>query len=209
MNYYEWIGYLGSILVAISLMMKNIYHLRRINFVGAAIFSFYGYLVSAYPVVLLNGFIALVDLYYLIHINKEKENFSLMPVLDATHPYLTKFLEYYQKDIKKFFPEFSFTNLEGLKCFFILRNMMPVGIFIYERTPDDEIVIKLDYAIPHYRDNKNGRFLIYAQSKFLLERGVKKMIAYSTVRAHQRYLQKIGFKRVAENKFELKIPATI
>ena len=209
MNYYEWIGYLGSILVAISLMMKNIYHLRRINFVGAAIFSFYGYLVSAYPVVLLNGFIALVDLYYLIHMNKEKESFSLMPVLDATHPYLTKFLEYYQKDIKKFFPEFNFTNLEGLKCFFILRNMMPVGIFIYERTPDDEIVIKLDYAIPHYRDNKNGRFLIYAQSKFLLERGVKKMIAYSSVRAHQRYLQKIGFKRVAENKFELKIPATI
>ncbi len=209
LNYYEWIGYTGSVLVAVSLMMKNIYHLRRINLVGAATFAFYGYLVSAYPVVLLNGFIALVDVYYLWHMNREKESFSLMPVLDATHPYLTRFLEYYRKDIKKYFPEFDFKNLEGLKCFFILRNMMPVGIFIYERTPQDEIVIKLDYAIPHYRDHKNGKFLIYAQSKFLLERGVKKMIAYSRVPAHQRYLQKIGFQRTGKDTFELHIPAAV
>lgn len=205
MNYYEWIGYTGSVLVAISLMMKNIYHLRRINFIGASTFAFYGYLVSAYPVVLLNGFIALVDVYYLIKMNKAKDSFSLMPVLDETHPYLTKFLHYYNNDIKKFFPEFNPDELKGLKCFFILRNMVPVGIFIYERTPEDEILIKLDYAIPDYRDHKNGKFLIYAQSKFLLERGVKKMIAFSGVRAHQRYLEKIGFKRVGENKFELEI----
>jgi len=204
-SYYEWIGYTGSVLVAISLMMKNIYHLRRINFIGAATFAFYGYLVSAYPVVLLNGFIALVDLYYLVRMNKEKESFSLMPVLDESHPFLTKFLDYYRNDIKKYFPEFDPTALKGLKCFFILRNMMPVGIFIYERTPQDEILIKLDYAIPDYRDHKNGKFLIYAQSKFLLERGVKKMIAVSHVRAHQKYLEKIGFKRVSENQFELEI----
>ncbi len=205
MSYYEWIGYIGSVLVAVSLMMKNIYHLRRINLVGASIFAFYGYLVSAYPVVLLNGFIALVDFYYLVKINKAKESFSLMPVLDATHPYLTKFLYYYKNDIKKFFPEFNPNEIKGLKCFFVLRNMVPVGIFIYERTPQDEIFIKLDYAIPDYRDHKNGKFLIYAQSKFLLERGAKKMIAFSTVRAHQNYLRKIGFKRVAEHRFELDI----
>ena len=59
-NYVEVIGYVGSVLVAVSLMMKNIYYLRRINLIGAATFATYGLLVGAIPVFVLNGFISLI-----------------------------------------------------------------------------------------------------------------------------------------------------
>ena len=64
-NLIEMIGYTGSVLVAISLMMKNIYYLRRINLIGAATFSIYGLLVGAIPVFILNGFITIIDIYYI------------------------------------------------------------------------------------------------------------------------------------------------
>ena len=79
-NYVEIVGYTGSVLVAISLMMKNIYYLRRINLIGAATFSIYGLLVGVIPVFILNGFITIVDIYYIWDAKRENEYFTLLPI---------------------------------------------------------------------------------------------------------------------------------
>ena len=68
----ELIGYLGSILVAISLMMRSLLRLRIINLVGALFFTIYGILLDAYPVAFLNGLIVCIDLYYLIQMWRQK-----------------------------------------------------------------------------------------------------------------------------------------
>ena len=44
-SYVEWFGYLGSVIVAVSLTMSSIKKLRWYNFVGAAIFSIYGFVI--------------------------------------------------------------------------------------------------------------------------------------------------------------------
>ena len=51
----EGFGYLASVLVVISLMMRSIVRLRWINLVGAACFTAYGILISAYPVAALTS----------------------------------------------------------------------------------------------------------------------------------------------------------
>ena len=43
----EWIGYLASILIAISMFMKDIVKLRFINLVGSLLFAFYGFSIKA------------------------------------------------------------------------------------------------------------------------------------------------------------------
>lgn len=63
---WEWVGYLASVVVAISLMMSNIKKLRWWNLVGAALFVAYGLAINAIPVALVNFFIVLIDAYYLI-----------------------------------------------------------------------------------------------------------------------------------------------
>ena len=57
MDILQIIGYTGSVLVAVSLMMSNIVRLRWINLFGAGTFAIYGLLINAYPVFALNGFI--------------------------------------------------------------------------------------------------------------------------------------------------------
>ncbi len=190
---YQYIGYAGSVLIALSLMMKNILRLRVINFFGAATFATYGYLVGAYPVLILNSFITLVDVYYLSGMLREKEHFSLMPVLDSSHRYLKKFIEFYRQDINRFFPDFNIEDIKNSSCYFILRNLRPTGLFIYEQVEDDEVFIHLDYAIPDYRDFKNARFVYTAQQNYLKKQGIKKLSTSSDVDKHVKYLRNIGF----------------
>ena len=77
---YEIIGYVASFLAAASLSMKNIVKLRCLNLFGAAIFSVYGLLIEAYPVFLLNIYITIIDIYYIVKLYPHEESFSLMKV---------------------------------------------------------------------------------------------------------------------------------
>ncbi len=73
---YEIIGYVASVLVAVSLMMRSVLKLRVINLLGAAVFTLYGLLIGAYPVAVVNFVIALIDLYYLREFITSKEYFT-------------------------------------------------------------------------------------------------------------------------------------
>lgn len=199
MIYYEIIGYVGSLLVALSLSMKNIRYLRRINFFGAFFFSIYGLLIGAYPVFVLNGYIAAIDIYFLVKMHKTKEDFKLVPVLDKQHLYLKEFLEFYSNDIEIYFPNYKSLILTDLKCFFVLRNIRPVGLLIIEEKGESEIEIHLDYAIPDYRDLKSGKYVFNSEIKYFKNKGYKTVITKSEVKKHQKYLLNIGFRRSSEN----------
>lgn len=71
---WEWVGYLASVVVAISLMMSDIKKLRWLNLFGAMLFVAYGMVIQAYPVAAVNFFIVLIDLYYLIKIYRESSS---------------------------------------------------------------------------------------------------------------------------------------
>ena len=167
MSNVELIGYTGSVLVALSLMMKNIWWLRRINLLGGATFALYGLLLNAYPVFVLNGFIALVDVYYLFEMKRKKEYFSLAQVKNFDNTLFHRFIEFYLEDILKFFPEFSKEKLNEGKTYFILRNVVPVGLINYKIISGNKAKIELDYAIPDYRDLKNARLRSLPKTGFL------------------------------------------
>lgn len=194
MDYIQVIGYVGSALIAISLSMKNIYYLRRINLLGASTFAFYGMMMNAIPVFLLNSLISIIDIYYILETKKKKEYFTLLPISKGDNSLLQKFLNYYNEDIRRFFPNFKSEIIEEDKSFFILRNLIPVGLFVYRELSDKEILIELDYAIPDYRDLKNARFVYFAQAYHLKAKGFKTLHAISDIDKHKKYLIKIGFK---------------
>lgn len=194
MNYVEIIGYTGSVLIALSLMMKNIYYLRRINLIGASTFAIYGLLTGTIPVFILNSFISIIDLYYIFEAKRKKEYFTLLPIEQNKCTLLNKFIDFYKKDIHSFFPNFNTEHIEGGKSFFILRNLIPVGLFAYKELSPTEIIIELDYAIPDYRDLKTARFVYFAQSNHFSKMGYNILKAKSSIKAHQKYLKKIGFK---------------
>lgn len=196
---YEIVGYIGSILVALSLSMKNIRLLRRINLVGAFTFSTYGFLIGAIPVFILNGYIVLIDIFYLYKMYTTEEQFKMVPVLDKQHNYLKLFLDFYINDILKYFPNFKHNKIENFECFFLLRDLRPVGILIFEEISQQEIKIHVDYVIPDYRDMKSGKYLYNSEIKYLKNLGYLKISTESDIKAHIKYLLNVGFKKSSKN----------
>lgn len=68
----EYIGYAASILIGISMFMKNIVKLRFINLIGCILFTIYGFIIKAYPVAVVNLIIAFTNIYYLYKLTKDK-----------------------------------------------------------------------------------------------------------------------------------------
>jgi len=190
-NTVEIIGYLGSILVAVSLMMKSLLRLRIINLFGALFFTIYGILLGAYPVAFLNGLIVCIDLYYLFQMWRQKDFFTFLEVSPKSE-YLRAFVEFYRDDIIAIIPSYIYQPEEDLLCFFILRNLMPAGLFI-AKLRGEEAHIQLDYVIPNYRDFQVARFIFEDNAAFFRQRGIRRFVSDGGSPIHQRYLEKMEF----------------
>ncbi|MCI0552541.1 MAG: hypothetical protein L0287_16445 [Anaerolineae bacterium] len=195
-NSVELIGYLGSILVAVSLMMKSLLRLRIINLFGALFFTIYGVLLGAYPVAFLNGLIVCIDLYYLFQMWQQKDFFTFLEVSPKSE-YLRAFVEFFKDDITEIIPTYTYQPEEDLLCFFILRNMMPVGLFI-AKVQGEEAHVQLDYVIPNYRDFKVARFIFDENAAFFIQRGIRRFVSEGGSAIHQTYLEKMEFVNQGE-----------
>jgi hypothetical protein len=208
-HYLEWIGYIASALIALSLLITNLWYFRWVNLVGAALFSLYGVTIGSMPVALLNGLIALIDLYFIVQMTRRVDYFHYLTVTFRDSPFLRYFLRYYTRDIGHFFPRFFPDKLSPeQKYTFVLRNAVSVGVFSYH-VEGDCAVIDLDYTIPAYRDLKNTRYLIRdALDEEFRVQGIRRLCTYTTVPKHVHYIEKLGFIPDPEqpNLYRLELP---
>ncbi len=188
----EWIGYGASVVIALSMALNSIVKFRIVNLIGAATFSVYGFLIGSIPVGVMNGFIVAVDVYFLIQIFSKKDYFETLEV-SSTNRYMHKFLEFYKRDIGKYYPDFSYMPNDNTIQYFVLRNMAVAGILIAEKKDDSTLKVVLDYVIPEMRDFKNGRFAYLNLRKKFLECGYQRLVAEKTNPVHVKYLLKMGF----------------
>ncbi len=203
---YELIGYAASILIAISLMMSSILRLRVINLVGALLFTIYGVTIRAYPVAVVNFVIVLIDLYYLIDILRSKEYFTLLEVTPDSD-YLLAFLKFHEADIQRFLPGFHYEPSPDQVAFFVLRNMVPAGVFIGRQEAPGRLVAALDYVIPGYRDFRIGHYVFRQQAGFFRARGIHSVCSPPGTPKHQAYLRRMGFvERPDQGDYVLDIP---
>lgn len=194
MTWLDILGYVGSVLVAISLMMGNIKRLRWINLLGAAVFSSYGFLIEATPVFLLNGWIVLVDIYYLVRIYQFKDNFDMVKLSSVRTPLFELLIQRYGADIVQYFPHATVDQLDDAVALLIFRNMKPVGLFAYQQHNEVGVVeVLIDYVIPDARDFKTAQFLFGQHTSRLRGEGIHRLVSYSDRPAHIAYLRKMGF----------------
>ncbi len=192
MDLFEIIGYIASVLVAISIGVNSVIKFRWINLAGAATFSLYGFLIHAYPVGILNGIIAVLDAYYIVKIYRKKEVFDIFKV-PANSSYLKSYLKFNEKDIQKFFPNFQYQEKRYTYTSYILRDMNIVGVFLaYE--DGDALIVELDYVGVQYRDYKNGRHIYHNLKNEVTQEGYKIIKAKGNNEQHKKYLLKMGFK---------------
>jgi len=192
MGWLEILGYAASVLVAVSLTMSSIVKLRVYNLIGAVAFAVYGGLVGAYPVLAVNGFIAVVNVVYLLRMRRLEESFDLLEIPRPDNKYVGRFLDFHADDVARFFPCFERDRLEGAAIVFILRNMLPVGLVVC-RDADREAVIELDYVIPSYRDLQCARYFYRVFGAAYRDRGVEAFTAHAAAPEHASYLERMNF----------------
>lgn len=198
----QWIGYIASGTIALSMMMSSILKFRWINLAGALIFSIYGFAIGALPVGFLNAFIVLVDVYYLYTIYSKKEVFEILEVR-ADNRYLIRFLEFHNADIQRFFPGFSYKPEINTVSFLVLRNMAVAGVFLAHREDQEQLVVGLDYVIAEYRDFKNGRYIYLRLRPRFVQQGFTKVLADGRSEKYSQYLRKLGFEPNQNGMFEM------
>jgi len=204
--WYEILGLIGSLMVALSMTMSHIRTLRILNLVGCVLFVVYGILIHSLSVTLLNLFTGGVNIYFLVNLRiqtNRPEFFETLFKDPQSDEYIRRFVLFHAKDINKFFPSFNSDpetgTLAGTECCFILRQTLPVSLVAFRRGDGEEISIVLDYAIPAYRDFKNGRFFFDTAVSQIASPGTV-FAAIGEVPAHSSYLRKLGFREIFDDE---------
>ncbi|WP_226020431.1 YgjV family protein [Serratia symbiotica] len=72
MQIIDILGYIGTALVVLSFLCSSIVKLRILNAIGASFVTLYAALTHAWPIVLLDGFIVIANIYQLQKLRKNK-----------------------------------------------------------------------------------------------------------------------------------------
>lgn len=190
------IGYAASVLLAISLLVTNDLKFRWLNTWGCVCFIVYGILIHAFPIILTNSILFLINLYYLVKIYTAKEDFELIE-FKGGEKLVYKFLSFYKEDIDKYFPHYVHEENENKLKFVVLRDLVIANIFVAGLDDKGNAFVELNYTVAKYRDYKVGEFIFNREQKFLVSKGVHTII-YKDVfnRQHARFLKVMGFKKV-------------
>lgn len=197
-DWLEWLGYMASFIVLISLLMSSVIKLRWINLLGSLVFAIYGFLIEALPVGIMNLGIVFINIYYLAKIYNSKDYFKTLPINTDTD-FFRYFLEFYKEDILTYFSKSKFDINDSIVSIYILRNMVPAGVFIASEYDSNTLKIELDYVIPEYRDFKIGNYLFETQKDYFLNKGYNKFVSISLNSKHDKYLEKMGFTKIIED----------
>jgi len=190
---YQLIGYAGSALVVWSLTMKSLLRLRLIGLAGAVVFTTYGLLIEAYPIVATNVVIIMVHSIFLRDLlSKKTEYFTILHVMKDSL-YLQYFLDYHREEIQQSEPGFVYTPAEDQTTAFILRNLVPAGLFIGRFSEHTSLEVILDFVIPQYRDFKIGQFLYSQRSAVFADSRCQRAWSPGGTQDYTDYLERMGF----------------
>ncbi len=188
---WELIGYLGSLLVVVSLLMSSVIKLRIINTLGSLIFCIYAMVIHSYPTAVMNAALVIINLWFLFKLINKDKSFTLLEVT-ADDPTAGHMLSKYEDDIAKYFPDSKERQPEADKAFLALQGDNLAGITL-GKSNDREFLLLTDYSTPQYRDCKLGSF-VYEK---LHEMGYERLCYDGKNLIHIEYLKKMGF--VEEN----------
>jgi hypothetical protein len=196
LNGTEIVGYLASALVVLSLTMASVVRLRIISLCGAITFFVYGALIESVPIMITNGSIAAINVWFL-----RKEFASGAPHgrdlgvshIRADSPFLADFVAFHLIDIHRFQPDFHLPTGDDVVTLLLNRDGLPAGLVIGRRS-GSTLTIDLDYVLGAYRDSRLGRWLYGPGAEVFRADGITELRSAGDTDVHRKYLQRVGFE---------------
>ena len=192
----ELMGYLASALVVLALTMTSVVRLRMVSLAGSITFFVYGTLIDSVPIMITNGSIAVINVWFL-----RKEFASGGPHgrdlgvahIRADSPFLADFIAFHLIDIHRFQPDFHVPKGDDVVTLLLNRDGLPAGLLIGRRV-GSTLTIDLDYVLGAYRDSRLGRWLYGPGAQVFRADGIDQLRSAGTTDTHRKYLPRVGFR---------------
>lgn len=216
MNWLEVIGWIGSVLVVVSLMQARVLRFRVLNLVGAAIATGYNVAIGVWPFAAMNGAIAVIDVYWLWRLLRERHDEAAYEVVEVApdDAYLQRVLDVHAADIARFAPSpvvrpASATSAAGAgatAAFLVVRGDETVGVVQLRDEGARTARVLLDYVTPRFRDFTPGEF-VYRRSGVFRERGFDRLVV-EPLATNRDYFRRVGFAPGADGTWTRAVAAT-
>jgi hypothetical protein len=190
-NASELVGYLASALVVASLAMTSVVRLRAISLIGSLTFVVYGALIDSIPIILTNGAIAVLNVWFLARELGGGRDLGAV-IVPADSPFLADFLRHHTRDIRTFQPDFDPALTADLSLV-LMRDGLPAGV-VRGDIEGGTLHLTLDYVLKAYRDSRLGHWLFGRGAGVLRGAGVTTVVASGETELHRAYLRRMGFR---------------
>ena len=187
--WFEVIGYTGSLLVLVSMLMTSVVKLRVINLIGSAVFTVYALLIHSYPTAFLNACLVIINVVQLLRQRRTSKSYELQ-TLSGGDAFADWFLKKHEADILKCFPGLSMEILKDTEGFAVFFDDQAAGVLLGTQK-DDSFEILLDYTTPAFRDCSVGTFLYGKMPEY----GIRRLTSAADIPTHVKYMEKVGFVR--------------
>lgn len=189
----ELIGWIGSVLVVLSLAQARVWRFRIMNFAGAVLATFYNAVLGIWPFAAMNGVIAVIDAYWIARLKRESRLPSQAYELVEVHnddAILGHFLKIHGEEAKAIYPHYS-PETPNETNVVLMRGDEMVGLVVISETRDNTAHVSLDFVTERFRDFSPGKF-VYSNSG-LFDRLEATRI--EILEGNPDYLQRMGFRR--------------
>lgn len=188
-----YFGYLASLFLVFALIVNTELKFRWFSASGNIAFIVYAIMIMAFPVLITNVILLVINIYYLKKIYSRKEYFDLIE-FKGEEQLALRFVEFYKSDINLYFPQFSPEQMKGRLNFVVLRNLVIANMFSVEVDANGNAYVILNYTPEKFRDYKVGRFIFEREKQYLLSKGIKRVIyRYEPYKKHRHFLEVMGF----------------
>ncbi len=194
---YEILGYVGTGLILVSMLMTSVVRLRVINLIGSGLFAVYAVLIQSYPTAILNACLVAINVYQLLKLRRKAGKGYEIQKLNGTDGFAEWFTGKYGDDIRRFFPKLDADRVKASEGFAVLMGDCAAGVLLGTRS-GERFDVLLDYTTPTYRDCSVGRFIYEKLPSF----GITTLSCAADSSAHAAYLEKMGFTKSEDGIFE-------
>ncbi|MCU0300183.1 MAG: hypothetical protein MUF35_01085 [Candidatus Nanopelagicales bacterium] len=198
MSLLDLTGWISSALVVWSLMLSSVWRFRWMNLAGAALATVVNALLGIWPFAVMNGVIAVIDVYWIWRLGRERHDEAAYQVVevDPEDAYLQHLLATKRADVAATHPGFRGIR-PGSSAHLVLRGDETVGMVVVSDAGEGVGSVDLDYVSARFRDFTPGEF-VYRRSGIFADRGFTRLRAVDSPAARD-YYQRVGFRQVGDH----------
>jgi hypothetical protein len=191
MLWLEVVGWAGSVLVVVSLMQARVLRFRVLNLIGAVLATGYNAAFGIWAFAVMNGAIAIIDVYWLVRLLRERHDERAYTVVDVGRDdaYLRHFLGVHGEEIARFQPGFALAD--DARGFLVARGDEVVGVVVVRDVGDGVGLVDLDWVTTRFRDFTPGEF-VYRHSGVFAAHGLR-VLQVEPAPQMREYFAKVGF----------------